>query len=67
MKSVTDKQTLLQLGKEKRLEGVVIDRASDEQQMTITIRLDSENLVKGLDFLAAIGLLEKQTPEEIID
>ena len=60
MDSETKKQTLLHLGDEK-IEGTVTDRTYEERHIGITIKLDVENTVKCLDFLASIGLLEKKT------
>lgn len=60
MKSETNKQTLLHLGDEK-IEGTVTDRTYEERHIGLTNKLDVENTVKCLDFLASIGLLEKKT------
>ena len=53
MDSETKKQTLLHLGDEK-IEGTVTDRTYEERHIGITIKLDVENTVKCLDFLASI-------------
>lgn len=60
MRSETNKQMLAQLCKEKRLEGVIIERSADSDSMSVTIRLEKDELIKGLDFLVEIGLLEKR-------
>lgn len=56
-----EKQTLAQLGNGTEIEGVVTEKIADEKTLSISIRLDKENLVKCLDFLVEIGLVEKIT------
>ena len=60
MRSETSKEFITSLGNKRRLEGVIIERSADSDSMSVTIRLEKDELIKGLDFLVEIGLLEKR-------